>query len=61
ILAIAAHCLALAGRIDEARNFSAALRKTLPNYCADDFIGTFRFEPDAEAMFRLGAKRIGLG
>ncbi|WP_258121241.1 BTAD domain-containing putative transcriptional regulator [Mesorhizobium onobrychidis] len=61
ILAIAAHCLALAGRLDEARNFSAALRKTLPNYCADDFIGTFRFEPDAEAMFRQGAKRIGLG
>jgi DNA-binding SARP family transcriptional activator len=61
ILAIAAHCLALAGRTDEARNFSAALRKTLPNYCADDFIGTFRFEPDAEAKFRQGAKRIGLG
>ncbi|WP_164547072.1 BTAD domain-containing putative transcriptional regulator [Mesorhizobium sp. M6A.T.Cr.TU.016.01.1.1] len=61
ILAIAAHCLALAGRLDEARNFSAALRKTLPNYCADDFIGTFRFEPDAEAMFRQGAGRIGLG
>jgi DNA-binding SARP family transcriptional activator len=61
ILAIAAHCLALAGRLDEARNFSAALRKTLPNYCADDFIGTFRFEPDAEAMFRQGARRIGLG
>ncbi|MER8436576.1 transcriptional regulator [Mesorhizobium sp. M1312] len=60
ILAIAAHCLALAGRLDEARTFAAAIRKTLPNYCADDFIGTFRFEPDAEAMFRQGAKRIGL-
>ncbi|MER9893260.1 transcriptional regulator [Mesorhizobium sp. M0119] len=61
ILAIAAHCLALAGRLDEARSFAAALRKMLPNYCADDFIGTFRFEPDAEALFRQGAKRIGLG
>ncbi|MES0212692.1 transcriptional regulator [Mesorhizobium sp. M0028] len=61
ILAIAAHCLALAGRLDEAQGFAAALRKTLPNYCADDFIGTFRFEPDAEALFRQGAKRIGLG
>ncbi|MER8771391.1 transcriptional regulator [Mesorhizobium sp. M0960] len=60
ILAIAAHCLALAGRLDEAQGFAAALRKTLPNYCADDFIGTFRFEPDAEALFRQGAKRIGL-
>lgn len=61
ILAIAAHCLALAGRVDEARNFAAALRKTLPNYRADDFIATFRFEPDAEALFRQGARRIGLG
>ncbi|MER8379467.1 transcriptional regulator [Mesorhizobium sp. M1399] len=60
ILAIAAHCLALAGRLDEGQGFAAALRKTLPNYCADDFIGTFRFEPDAEALFRQGAKRIGL-
>lgn len=61
ILAIAAHCLALAGRLDEARGFAAAIRKTLPDYRADDFIGTFRFDPDAEALFRQGAKRIGLG
>lgn len=61
ILAIAAHCLALAGRLDEARGFAAAIRKTLPNYGVDDFIGTFRFEPDAVALFRQGARRIGLG
>jgi len=60
ILAIAAHCLALAGRLDEARGFAAAIRKTLPDYRADDFIGTFRFDPDAEALFRQGARRIGL-
>lgn len=61
ILAIAAHCLALAGRLEEARGFAAAIRRTLPDYRADDFIGTFRFEPDAEALFRQGARRIGLG
>ncbi|MFC3326702.1 BTAD domain-containing putative transcriptional regulator [Mesorhizobium cantuariense] len=61
ILAIAAHCLALAGRLDEARGFAAAIRKTLPSYGVDDFIGTFRFEPDAVALFRQGARRIGLG
>ncbi|MER9416066.1 transcriptional regulator [Mesorhizobium sp. M0306] len=61
ILAIAAHCLALAGRLEEAKSFAAALRKMLPNYCADDLIGTFRFEPGAEALFRQGARRIGLG
>ncbi|MBW8907927.1 MAG: transcriptional regulator, partial [Mesorhizobium sp.] len=60
ILAIAAHCLALAGRQNEARNFAAAIRKTLPGYGADDFIATFRFDRDAEALFRNGAKRIGL-
>jgi len=60
ILAIAAHCLALAGRLEEARGFAAAIRRTLPDYRADDFIGTFRFDPDAEALFRQGARRIGL-
>ena len=60
ILAIAAHCLALAGRQDEARSFAATIRNTLPNYRADDFIATFRFDRDAEALFRNGAKLIGL-
>jgi len=60
ILAIAAHCLALAGRRDEARNFAAMIRKALPNYSADDFIATFRFDRDGEALFRNGSKLIGL-
>jgi len=60
ILAIAAHCLALAGRQDEARKYTGMIRDTLPNYRADDFIATFRFDRDAEALFRNGAKLIGL-
>ncbi|AZO28312.1 BTAD domain-containing putative transcriptional regulator [Mesorhizobium sp. M1B.F.Ca.ET.045.04.1.1] len=60
ILAIAAHCLALAGRRHEARNFAAAIRTTWPDYRADDFIATFRFDRDGEALFRNGAKLIGL-
>ncbi|WP_167480694.1 tetratricopeptide repeat protein [Mesorhizobium waimense] len=60
ILSIAAHCLALAGRQDEARNFAAAIRKTLPDYRADDFIATFRFDSEGEALFRNGARLIGL-
>ncbi|CDX43588.1 Adenylate cyclase [Mesorhizobium plurifarium] len=60
ILAIAAHCLALAGRQDEARSFANAIRNTLPNYRADDFIATFRFDRDGETLFRKGAKLIGL-
>ena len=61
IMAIAAHCLALAGRIEEARGFAATLHRALPHYGIDDFLATFRFERDAEALFRQGARRIGLG
>lgn len=61
ILAIAAHCLGLAGREEEGRAISATLHKTHPHYRVEDFLSTFRFAPDAAALFRLGAKRVGLG
>lgn len=61
ILAIAAHCLALAGRAEEGRGFAATIRRTLPAYGVDDFLRTFRFPPDAEALFRQAARQIGLG
>ncbi len=60
ILAIAAHCLGLTGRIEEGRAFAAAIHTTQPQYRVDDFLGTFRFAPDAAALFRQGAARIGL-
>ena len=60
-MAIAAHCLALAGRLEEAQPFAATLRKALPDYGIEEFLATFRFEPEAEALFRQGARRIGLG
>ena len=47
ILAIAAHCLALAGRVDEALAFTAQIHKALPGYRLDDFFSAFRFSPDA--------------
>lgn len=61
ILAIAAQCLALAGRLDEALSFVAAIHKTLPQYRIDDFLAAFRLSADAEAIFREGARRIGIG
>jgi DNA-binding SARP family transcriptional activator/TolB-like protein len=61
ILAIAAHCLALAGRVDEGKAFAASIHRTLPHYRVDDFLATFRFTEDAASVFRQGAKRIGLG
>jgi DNA-binding SARP family transcriptional activator len=60
ILAIAAHCLALAGRVEEGRAFAAVIHQTLPQYRIDDFLATFRFAPEAELLFRQGARQIGL-
>ena len=61
ITAIAAHCLALAGRVEEARALAAVIHKALPHYGIEDFLATFRFDPGAEALFRQGARLIGLG
>jgi DNA-binding SARP family transcriptional activator/TolB-like protein len=60
ILAIAAHCLALTGRIEEGQAFTASIRRMLPRYCSEDFLTTFRFAPDAAALFRVAAGRVGL-
>lgn len=60
ILAIAAHCLALAGRVDEGKVFAAMIRQTIPSYRVDDFLATFRFDANAERLFRRAARRLGL-
>ena len=61
ILAIAAQCLALAGRRDEARQFVGRIRERLPSYGVEDFLRAFRFERDVERLFRHGARQIGAG
>ena len=60
ILAIAAYSLALAGSLDDARTYAAAIRRTLPGYSVADFLNAFRFDPHGAALFRKGAKRIGM-
>lgn len=60
ILGIAAYSLALADSLDEARTHAAAIRKAIPHYNVDDFLAAFRFDPQGEALFRQGAKRIGM-
>ncbi|TWH23865.1 MULTISPECIES: BTAD domain-containing putative transcriptional regulator [unclassified Aminobacter] len=60
ILAIAAHCLALAGRIEEGRTFAATIRQSAPSFTVNDFLATFRFPPETEAQFRTAARYIGL-
>lgn len=61
ILAIAAHCLALAGRGDEAREVSAELQRRLPGYRVDDLLGAFRFAPDVVGVLCGVSAAIGLG
>jgi tetratricopeptide (TPR) repeat protein len=60
ILAIAAYGLALTGSLDEARTYAAAIQRTLPRYSVADFLGAFRFDPEGAALFRKGAKLIGM-
>lgn len=60
VLAIAAYSLALAGRIDEARAYLATIHRALPGYRIGDFLTAMRFHPDAAALFRKGANRIGI-
>jgi hypothetical protein len=57
---IAAHCLALAGRLDDARALAARIRNAWPHYRVADFFDAFRFSPDAEALFRSATQQIGL-
>jgi hypothetical protein len=59
ILATAAYCLALAGRLDEGRTFAVAIRRALTGCRTNDFLQSFRFVADAAALFRQASKRIG--
>jgi len=60
ILAIAAHCLALAGRIEEGLSHAARIRQQSPSYGVAHFLDTFRFEQDVQSQYRSAAKLIGL-
>jgi TolB-like protein len=60
IHAIAAFSPALAGALDRARSHAATARSTAPGYSLAEFFTTFPFETEGEALFRKGAKRIGM-
>jgi TolB-like protein len=59
ILAIAAECLLLANRRDEARGFVARIRERVPSYSVEDFLRAFRFPRDTESQLRRCAGTIG--
>jgi len=60
IHAIAACTLALAGSLDQARSYAAAARRAAPRYSFAEFLTTFPFDQKGEALFREGARRIGM-
>ncbi len=60
IFAVAAFSLALHGAFEEARAHAAAARRLLPGYTLDHFRRAFRLDPDGEARFGDGARRIGM-
>lgn len=60
ILGIAGHCLALAGRDDDAQRIMATIRASVPGYGVDDFLGAFRFDAEGTALIRRVAPQLGL-
>jgi tetratricopeptide (TPR) repeat protein len=60
IMAITALTLALAGRVSEAQEYTRRIRERVPDYRIDDFLAAFRHAPDANAMFRQAAGKIGM-
>jgi DNA-binding SARP family transcriptional activator len=60
VLAIGALTLALAGRLDEANAGISAIRRTVPNYSVEGFFRAFRFDERGVALFRKGARLIGM-
>jgi hypothetical protein len=60
ILAIAAFSLALAGSLEQARAWAATLHRAHPGYGIGDFLAAFRFDTNGAALFRKGAKRLGM-
>ena len=60
ILAIAAQCLALADRGDEARAFWARIQQARPEYSMDDFLSSFHFPAKDAATFQSAAMSAGI-
>jgi TolB-like protein/Flp pilus assembly protein TadD len=59
ILAIAAYCLALAGRVEEARRFARRIVELQPDFRGRDFLTAFHFAPDAASRFHKASALIG--
>jgi TolB-like protein/Tfp pilus assembly protein PilF len=61
VMGTAAYSLALAGRIEEAHACAVAIRKRLPDYSIENYLRAFRLDSNGAALFRKGAKLVGMG
>lgn len=60
IQSMAAFTLALAGSVEEAQRYAAAVRQTAPDYDANRFRATFHLDEAGQALFLRGAQRLGM-
>ncbi|MGC4024002.1 MAG: transcriptional regulator [Mesorhizobium sp.] len=60
ILALAAHCLALAGRMEEAREYAGRIRTRDPSYRSENFLQTFRFKHEDWLSYKKAGEAVGL-
>src|SRR4029079_1364901 len=58
ILAIAAHCVALAGRMDDAAMIAGRLRAVDPSYSTADFLQAFHFSVSDKRIFLQAGRRL---
>jgi TolB-like protein/Flp pilus assembly protein TadD len=61
IHAIAAFSLALSGSLAAAQMHAAKVRRRRPGYTVEDFLSAFRHDAHGAALFRQGAKLLGMG
>ncbi|MBV8746121.1 MAG: hypothetical protein JO134_13875 [Xanthobacteraceae bacterium] len=60
ILAMAALCHVLAGKIAQARMYAETIRRAQPRFSVDEYLTAFHFSDDAAALFRQAAGKIGM-
>ena len=60
ILAIAAFCHVLAGRLEEACAYAEAIRRARPRFGVDEYLNAFQFCAETAALFRQAAGKIGM-
>ena len=59
IKALAMYCLALAGKLPQAMEVAAEVRRVQPGYGLPDFVGAFKLGPDAQAHVTNATRVLG--